>query len=341
MRYIKGFDTLRAVSIIMVIVAHLLPYGYEFYKTRLWIVVSGDTGVQVFFTLSGFLITALLLNELKGKGRINFKNFFARRALRLFPPLIILFIVIGYYMFEGSIDESWVGLVFSIFYAYNFVHHEYHTTELSHTWSLAVEEQFYLIWPFVISVLNKISRLSYVMFSFIVFCVVGYYWFPELEVNEHYHTQRWFLPAAAPIIIGSYFALLNHLSPDKWQSIMNKNYWIIVLGVFLFVYPLYSFEILLKLSPIIQSIGVSFALLWLCYNQESRITKVVDNRLFRYLGQISYGIYVYQGFFLRTGPGGVLSVQQYPLNIILVVLIAILSYEFYEKPILKLKKRFV
>ena len=54
MKYIKGFDTLRAVSILMVVTAHLHPSGYEFYKTRMWIVVSGTTGVQIFFTLSGF-----------------------------------------------------------------------------------------------------------------------------------------------------------------------------------------------------------------------------------------------------------------------------------------------
>jgi peptidoglycan/LPS O-acetylase OafA/YrhL len=104
---------------------------------------------------------------------------------------------------------------------------------------------------------------------------------------------------------------------------------------------LYSIESLLKLAPIIQSIGVSFLLLWLCYNQESRLTNIIDNRLFRYLGQISYGVYVYQGFFFRTGPGGDLAVQHYPLNVLLVISIAVLSYEFYEKPILKLKKRFV
>jgi len=98
---------------------------------------------------------------------------------------------------------------------------------------------------------------------------------------------------------------------------------------------------MLKLTPIIQAMGVSILLLWFVYNQDSRFTKVVDNRLFRYLGQISYGIYVYQGLFFRTGPGGELAIQQYPLNVFLVIGLAVISYELYEKPILKLKKRFV
>lgn len=341
MKYIKGFDTLRAFSIILVIVSHLLPSGYEFYKTRLWIVVSGTTGVQVFFTLSGFLITSLLIKELSNKGRINFKNFFARRFIRLLPPLILFYSLVGFFMVEGSITETWIGFLFSVFYAYNFVHHDYYTVELGHTWSLGVEEQFYLTWPFVLFLLKKFSRLSTSIVLFLVFCVLGFYLFPELEVSKSYHTDRWFIPAAAPIIIGSYFALINHFYADKLKEKLTKNYFPILLGLVLFVYPLYTLDVLLKLSPIVQSVGVSIGLLWLFYNQESRITNVIDNRVLRYLGQISYGIYVYQGFFLRTGPGGELAIQHYPLNIILVLIIAVLSYEFYEKPILKLKKRFV
>ena len=143
MRYIKGFDTLRAISILMVVVAHLLPSGYEFYNSRLWIVVSGTTGVQIFFTLSGFLITTLLLKEIARTGRVNFKNFFARRFIRLLPPLVIFYVLVGIFMIEGSISSTWIGFVFSMFYAYNFVHHDYYTVELGHTWSLGGEEQFY------------------------------------------------------------------------------------------------------------------------------------------------------------------------------------------------------
>lgn len=341
MKYIKGFDTLRAFSIILVVVSHLLPSGYEFYKTRLWIVVSGTTGVQVFFTLSGFLITTLLLKEILKTGKINFKNFFARRFIRLLPPLILFYVLIGFFMIEGSITDTWVGFLFSVFYAYNFVHHDYYTAELAHTWSLAVEEQFYVTWPFVLGFLKKFNKISVVTFFFLTLCVFAHLFFPELEVSKSYHTDRWFVPAAAPIIVGSYFAVLNHFYEAKWKEKMTKNYWSILLGAGLFVYPLYSLEVLLKLAPIVQSVGVSIVLLWLFYNQESRITRIIDNRLFRYLGQISYGVYVYQGFFLRTGPGGELVIQHYPLNILLVLTLAILSYEFYEKPILKLKRRFV
>ena len=80
MKHIKGYDSLRAVSIILVLLdylnlRHFLP-DYDFIKVRLWMLISGSTGVLVFFTLSGFLITKILLNEINEFGNINFKNFF-------------------------------------------------------------------------------------------------------------------------------------------------------------------------------------------------------------------------------------------------------------------------
>ncbi len=340
MKYIKGFDSLRAISILMVMVSHLLPAGYAFYETRLWIVVSGDTGVRIFFTLSGFLITSLLLKEKKKNGSINFKNFFARRFIRLLPPLLLFYATIAVFMHTGDIQVTWIGFVYSVFYLYNFVHHAHYTVELGHTWSLGVEEQFYVIWPFLINIFKHVKAFSILTLLFLGFCIVAYFTFPGLELTQHYHTSRWFIPAAAPIFVGSYFAILNHGGKEKWLRFFKHKYLVTLIAFLLFVYPLYSFESLLNISPIIQSIGVSLFLMWILYHQESLFVRVLNNKPMQYIGRISYGIYVYQGFFLRTGPGGNLAVQHYPLNLVLVFVIAILSFELYEKPIMKLKKRF-
>ena len=239
MKYIKGYDTLRAFSIILVVVSHLLPAGYEFYNTRLWIVVSGTTGVQIFFTLSGFLITTILLKEIKEKGKINFKNFFARRFIRLLPPLILFYLIVALFMLNGGIQSTLIGYLLSIFYVYNFVHHDFYTFELGHTWSLAVEEQFYLTWPFILNVFRKINIRYYIVGIILVLCLIGYYILPNLEIAKHYHTDRWFFPAVAPIIIGSLFALINYIKSDNWKGQFLRNYWFIILGLILFLYPLY------------------------------------------------------------------------------------------------------
>jgi len=319
----------------------LLSFGLPIFETRLWYIISGETCVQVFFTLSGFLITSLLLREFKTTKKINLKNFFARRFIRLLPPLILFYIVIAVFMLSGSIQESWIGFLCSIAYVYNFVHHDFYTVELGHTWSLAVEEQFYLVWPLFIVTLKKYNQLISAILFLLICSGLVLYNYNSFSFSDAYHVNRWFLPAAAPILIGSLAGILNHFQPDKIAFLFSKNYYLLFTGILLFVSPLFLPLFLMKLISIFQAFGVSLVLLWLFYNQKSLVTKVLDNPLLRYLGKISYGIYVYQGFFLRTGPGGELSVQQYPLNIILVLVIAILSYEYYEKPILKLKKQFV
>ncbi len=340
MNYIKGFDSLRAISIIMVMISHLLPAGYDFYETRLWIVVSGDTGVRIFFTLSGFLITTLLIKEKEKKGFINFKSFFARRFIRLLPPLLLFYCTIALFMTTGDIQSTWIGFYFSLLYLYNFVPHNYYTVELGHTWSLAVEEQYYLIWPFLINSFQKTKKITIIVTLLLLLCSLAYFIFPRLEITQHYHTSRWFIPAAAPIFIGSLVAIFNQKKAKKWTLLFYKNTTFILLAFALFLYPLYSPTNLLPFTPILQAVGVSIFLIWILYNQNHTFTKILNNPPLQYIGKISYGIYVYQGFFLRTGPGGNLAVQHFPMNIILVFIIAILSYEFYEKKLMKLKVRF-
>ena len=207
MKYIKGFDTLRGVSIILVLLAHLglyhhLPENY-FIRIRVWSLMSGGTGVLIFFTLSGFLITKILLRELGEFKNINFKNFYARRFIRLLPPLLLFYVAIGILMHLGMIQSTSTGFLFSLFYIYNFVPNQFYTAELGHTWSLAVEEQYYLIWPFIIGLLSRVRVFLFILLILFV-CILSVYLFPEFPFASNYKTSRWLIPAVAPIIIGSF-----------------------------------------------------------------------------------------------------------------------------------------
>ncbi|HMT97304.1 MAG TPA: acyltransferase family protein [Ferruginibacter sp.] len=103
MNYIRGFNGLRAFSVFFVVSTHIGLYEFllkrGFYHPNLDVLFSGNTGVQVFFTLSGFLITLILLKEYNKKGSISLKNFYIRRFLRLLPPLIILLCLVSIFMF--------------------------------------------------------------------------------------------------------------------------------------------------------------------------------------------------------------------------------------------------
>ncbi|HEY1116399.1 MAG TPA: acyltransferase, partial [Acidimicrobiales bacterium] len=144
-RYWPALDGMRGVAVLLVIAYHgersLAPRG-------------GAIGVTMFFTLSGFLITTLLLRERASTGRIGLGRFYWRRALRLLPALVTLVAVTSAYALVTDNHERTLGAALPVLlYVGNWVR-TLHDTEglglLEHTWSLSVEEQFYLVWPLAV-----------------------------------------------------------------------------------------------------------------------------------------------------------------------------------------------
>jgi len=352
MKYIKSFDGLRAISIIFVLLAHLGVYlylqGNYFMITRVWPLFSGETGVTIFFVLSGFLITGILLNELNGTGSIRLKQFYIRRALRLLPALLIFFIAVAILMRFHLIAVSRMSFFYSFFYMYNFVPLGIYISELAHTWSLAVEEQFYFTWPFILVFFNS-KKAFYAGILLVIICIIVKLVLPHVmvtvdnqavPVTDHFRTNRWFLPAVAPIIIGSLAAIIIADRPYIAQMLFGNKKQNMVIFFILFFSPIFLPDTWLELAFIFQAIGVVFFLATLLFNQSDRISRALEVTPLVYIGKISYGIYIFQGLFLRNGPGGSLFINKFPLNIILTFLCAVLSYHLIEKPVLRLKTKF-
>ena len=174
MNYIKGFNALRAVSVILVVLTHLdlsdwIP-NTEFVMNRVWPMMSGDFGVQIFFVLSGFLITNILIHEKSKKGKINFKNFFARRFLRLLPPFILFFILVAIAISFGYLTNAKESILYALFYAYNFVPRNLYSYEMAHFWSLGVEEQFYILWPFSLVIFSSAKKIILFLLALVIIC---------------------------------------------------------------------------------------------------------------------------------------------------------------------------
>ena len=350
---IKGFDSLRAIYILLVLMTHLGLYRYfefnSFLKSRVWLLCSGLTGVQIFFTISGFLISHLLYREKQRNDKINIKHFFVRRFIRLLPPLILFYIIMLLTMFLGFIPQNNIGLLFSVCYLYNFIPNLFYSGELGHMWSLSVEEQFYLFWPFVLAAVSSYKKIFWGTLFLLILCLIGTYIIPtwtlhyktnSFPLNTTFQLERWFIPAIAPVMIGALTATVLNFKYDWIQKIIARGMSVLIVAILLFLSPLFLPAEMLPISNFFQSIGVGMILLLLYFNQESKAVNYFNYKWLAYFGKISYGIYVYQGFFLRTGPGGSLWVQQYPVNVICTILLAVLSYEYYEKKILKLKLRF-
>ena len=163
-RYLPGLDGLRAVAVAGVIAYHL-SYGWA---------SGGYLGVDLFFVLSGFLITSLLVEEWLASGAIRFSHFWGRRARRLLPALLLMIVVVvGFVATQSSgLPIDWGELrgqaLATVFYVANWhlllAHQSYFDqyavqSPLQHTWSLGIEEQFYIVWPIVIlGMLKLVSR---------------------------------------------------------------------------------------------------------------------------------------------------------------------------------------
>ena len=343
-KHIKGLDALRAFSISLVLLNHLGIDGFfpstSFFKNNFWSLISGETGVRIFFVLSGFLITRILWTQFMETGNINLKQFFMRRILRLMPPLIVFYAIVISFIFLGWIVYDIKALIFAVFYLYNYVPLLNYQSELAHLWTLSLEEQFYLVSPFVILIFKKYKVIFCLIIVFISISILATYIFPEFAFKSHLRPSRWFIPAGGYIAVGAMFSMIQSRKDAVLWGYFSDNYKFLVISIVLFVLPLALPIFLIQVFSFVQAIGIGIFVFWLYYNQKNLIVRVLEWRPIAYIGRISYGIYVYQGLFLLTGPGSEIQFQQFPINIFLAFGLAIVSYQFVEKPFLKYKRMF-
>lgn len=344
--YIKGLNGLRALSIIMVIVSHTGVYDSFFFNNpssnRILALFSGNAGVNIFFSLSGFLITWLLLTEKKTKGKICYSRFYIRRFFRLSPPLVLFFLTLLVLGFLHLIHVSKFSILLSALYLYNYAPNSIYDVKLGSTWSLALEEQYYLIWPFIIGHLSKYRQLIIAAFVIVVLCIAAniFLYDAAFTIGSHhillgrdFKVNRFFFPAVGPVIIGAIFSIITFHNASLLIMKRLGNSILLVCTLF-YCFPLYAAQSMMLFSDLVQAIGIGLLLLYLfVHNAEKHfIGKVLEVYPLAYIGKISYGVYVYQSFFLTTAGNGELWVQQFPQNLVFTLVVSILSYHFWEMP---------
>lgn len=171
--YNPALDGLRGVAILMVMVFHATPHA----------LIGGYIGVDIFFVLSGFLITTLLIREYDRQQSISLRNFYMRRLLRLGPALLLLLLVysgVAWFMLDGEVREYFlVDAVITLFYAANWARAlDLHPPDyLGHAWSLAIEEQFYLLWPFLfLAMARYLNKRSHWLWLTLALALCAWAW---------------------------------------------------------------------------------------------------------------------------------------------------------------------
>jgi peptidoglycan/LPS O-acetylase OafA/YrhL len=348
--YRPALDGVRGISILAVMWLH---------GSQLWVGRGGFLGVDIFFVLSGFLITTLLIQEWEQNASISFRTFYIRRGLRLMPPLFVLIavclVVAAIYPApDGFVAKSKLILV-ALFYLTNWLPVY---PVLGHTWSLGIEEQFYIVWPFLLFLLLR-SRLNR---HAVVLIMLG-----GVAVIAGHRAVLWYHGAngmrlyigldtrADSLLIGGIIGALI-----SWDLIPRER-WLLralrvftVLSIFAIAYLMITLSFLSWFLFVgghtLFAVMVAGVIINLFYAPLNLITNVLEFSALRWFGRLSYGLYLWHlpvylayDFLFPTFP-----VRSYKLSIFvpfgikftLAVLVATVSFYVIERPALRLKKRF-
>lgn len=360
--YSKEFDGLRGFAILLVMASHTKIPGLG----------GGFIGVDVFFVLSGFLITALLVQEFdSNKSSINFKNFYMRRVLRLAPALLLFLL---FYLTQAILFRpDWILNVYrtliAFFYMSNWVQafglFKMHV--LSHTWSLSIEEQFYLLWPWLLYQLMKHVESRGRVIAIIATLIIIEYIFRMFMVSLEVPWERIHLgldTRADPLLIGCFLGVIL-LSPRMYSSLKNKSRLIGYLGTtgfVLLVIWMVTFSLIRidtvalrmdqyhKWGLLLIEVSVALIILHIFIRKKSLLKSLLSWLPLVWIGKISYGLYIWH-FPIFHAVNKALSSKLDLTKLENTVLAAILasaitlvvtvaSYRFVEVPILRMKQRF-
>ncbi len=337
-RRIPCLDGLRALAVILVVLEHGRLEGPEGgFPALAWFPFDGRTGVALFFVLSGFLITSLLLDERERAGRISLWRFYLRRAVRILPPFY-LYLAMAILLGELADEPIAAGELLA---SGAFCRNLYAGSEswlLSHTWSLSVEEQSYLLWPLALAFLppRRAAWLGCVLI--LVWPVVRGWRHGDLALAGGESALR--VAALDSILYGCLLALLARREPAV--ALLRKlasRQWVLVVPALLWTvhalapaWPAALFAML----PALRNLCLVWLLWWCLNNAGHPIGRVLESRPVVLLGLISYSLYLWQPPFFWDPS---LWICRFPQNVAGLLVTASLSYLLVERPVNRLRSR--
>ena len=334
MKHIGGLDGLRAFSVLSVMFYHL---GWQSFGL-------GWAGVPFFFVLSGFLITGILLDNKGASAGSFFGRFYLRRTLRIFPLYYLyLAVVFAWCTYHGVHGKGW-------WYYMTYMQNYYLGVtdfawtpgqEVGHTWSLAVEEQFYLLWPLLVFNLSA-RRLKLVIVSMFAIAIASRF---ALHGNQ---VMVSFAPLTSNLDTLGMGALLAIISRENPAGYRNATRWLLLVGVAFTAFVYLSADHHLTASDMMYMAALTILFGGAVGFVSSRALPLLDWAPLAYIGRISYGLYIWHALAY-----GVINSAIYNkwvpdpgvawadvAKIVLTFTASALSYHLFERPILALKEKF-
>lgn len=350
-RYITGFDGIRTLAVIGVILYHLLPTQMR----------GGYLGVPVFFVVSGYLITDLLRQEWDQNGRIAVKDFYVRRMKRLYPGMVVMLLLSAAYitLFQRNLLNNLRGVVVSsLLYVNNWwqINHGLsyfdrfgNESPFTHLWSLAVEGQNYLIWPLLFILLMKLVKNRGTIFKIVIGCsllsalLLAIWYSPGADPTRVYYGTDTRLFS---IWMGSALAFIwpsTHLKkeiPKKAKRVLNLAGGLSFIGLVITFFVLDDHLSFVYYGGMLLVSLLCTILVAVTAHPGASLNRWLTNPLFSYIGKRSYGIYLYQFpvmifYEAKIGNVGENVLLHTLIEIVLIFLISELSYRFIENPLRK------
>lgn len=348
-RYMPGLDGVRAVAVIAIIIYHLNPQWLS----------GGFLGVDTFFVISGYLITSLLLTEYHNTGKIELMSFWLRRVKRLIPAVLFLVmgvIVLSLIFMPTEIQKVRADSIAAIFYVSNWWYimqnvdyfEQFAVQPLKHLWSLAIEEQFYLVFPIVLlSLLSFIRRLKSIRIIFLILLVISMIAMMVLYVPNENVARVYFGTDTRiqTLLMGVLLALV--WPPFQLKAKVNRQMRTLIdtAGVVGLAILFICFKFVSETNSILYYGGfflistVTLLVIASSVHPSGYFAKFLGNKVFTFIGSRSYSLYLWHYPIIvlihHQFVQGQIPPLVYVVEILLMVLMAEFSYKFIEQPFRK------
>ncbi|MEZ4400095.1 MAG: acyltransferase [Kofleriaceae bacterium] len=336
-RRIPSLDGLRALSILLVLLSHLLgTHNFPVGPRALGTVGDfGYTGVKVFFVISGYLITTLLLREFAKTGTISLRGFFRRRVWRIFPAFYVFIGAVLIAAAIGVVSIRTDDLLSAVTYTMNY--HYDRSWKIGHLWSLSIEEQFYLVWPLLLLAASP-RRVVPVSVAMIGLALVarGVAWFGFHSDNLVEEAFPCVMDAIAVGCLMAGLAPRLDASARYQRFLRSPGFWLVPLVVPLTQLPFHP-ALDYTVSTTASNLAIAVVIDRVVRIPDDPVGRLLNWRVLAWLGTLSYSLYLWQEPFLNHL--GRSWFQRFPQNLVAALACALASFYLVEQPVLRWRAR--